>query len=153
MHRVTRIGRGAPFRVIDWTVTNLLSHLPRFVAQHATPAFRKLRFGVVTRLPEGVGRIMMRADKVGWQLAFRAKPNEIVDPGVCRGRWPSHLQLTIDRFYRLGVVAIELEIIVLLAAAEGIEVRLVPDFKEPLANFDQAKALDPRSEERRVGKE
>src|SRR5476651_699801 len=59
------------------------------------------------------------------------------------GRWPSHLQFTIDRFYRLGGVAIKLEIIVLFAATESVEIRLIPDFKEPLANFDQAIALDP----------
>jgi hypothetical protein len=43
-----------------------------------------LRFGVIAGLAKGVGRIMMRADKVGRQPGFLTKPDEIVDPGVRR---------------------------------------------------------------------
>ena len=73
MHRVARIGRRAPFRVIDRPVAGLASHLARFIAQHAAAAFRQLRFGVIARFAEGVGRIMVRADEVGRQLALRHK--------------------------------------------------------------------------------
>src|SRR6185437_11809658 len=44
---------------------------------------------------------------------------------------------------RLHGISIKLEIIVLLTAAEGGEIGLVPDFEEPLADFGQAVALDP----------
>ena len=41
MHRIARIRRRAPFRVIERPVAGLAAHLPRLIAQHAAPAFRQ----------------------------------------------------------------------------------------------------------------
>jgi hypothetical protein len=102
-----------------------------------------LGFGVVFGLAEGVGRIVVRADEIGRQIVACAERDEILDPGIGGGCRSADLQLPVHGFDGSSGMRIELEIVLLPAAAERFHVGFVPDFEEPLAHFLQAVAVDP----------
>src|SRR6185312_2600798 len=89
----------------------------------------------------------MRADEIKRCIGATAVLDEIVYPCVRGARRSAHAQSRIDTLDRDGRPSVEIEIILLRPGPEGGEIRLVPDFEEPVAHFAHTVALDPVAHE------
>ena len=86
--------------------------------------------------------VMMGGNEINRNVIIRTELLEGDDPGVDRGGGTTDLQFRIHSLQRAGGHLVQVEVILLGAIEEEAQVRLVPDFEEPLAHLVQTVALD-----------
>ncbi|GAB7545817.1 hypothetical protein CS8_055000 [Cupriavidus sp. 8B] len=90
-----------------------------------------------------VGGVKVCADGIDGKPVLLAIADELVNPGILRGRGAADLQAIVDALDRVDCGAIEREIALLVAGPELSQIGFVPDFEQPLGDFGDAIARDP----------
>ena len=86
---------------------------------------------------------MVGANEVDGNFILVAELKKVADPGVHCSCRSAHSNLLVNCLDRFRSMAIECEVVALVAAPKSFEIRFVPHFKEPLPDFAQTIALNP----------
>ncbi len=135
------IGRRVPLGVINRSVTCVVTRVLRNLPHDAALGFEQLMFGVAVALVSVVG-IIMCADKICGHVVAFTEAHELFDPFTLRCWRSSNFERRRDVLDRFSRVAIKLEVLALSSGPEHLEIRFIPDFKQPFANFPLAVSHD-----------
>ena len=120
----------------------MIASVLRDFAHDAALAFEELEFDIAVFLKAIVG-IVMSADEIARNVVALAEVDKLLDPLTLRCRWPTDLERRRNFFDRISGVSIKLEVFALTSAPKLFQIRLIPDFKKPLADFPFAVTIDP----------
>ena len=96
-----------------------------------------------SRFPKRIGRVMVRADEINAERIFLTVMEELRNPIVVGGRGSTYFERFIHALDGGNRVAVELEVVFLTARPESLEIRLIPNFKKPLAHLDDSVTFHP----------
>ena len=146
MPRISRIGRGIPFRAGHRTLARSAPRVLRPFAKDAALTIGQLRFGIVVFMTQGVGRVMVRADEIDRHVARLAEFEKLFDPAIARGCRSADFQRWVDLLDGVRREPVEGEVVLLGASPKSLQLRFVPHFKEPLRHFLDAVPRRPNAQ-------
>ena len=85
VQRIAVVRGAGPLRVVQRSLARLAPRRARLLLQYAAAARGQLRLGVIARLAEAIGRIVMGSDEVRRQMIGVTEAQELADPLVGGG--------------------------------------------------------------------